>query len=162
MARLDSRPGTYALVMSSSRRRIVQAGRIGKLPVRPGVFIYVGSAFGPGGLVARISRHRQRKKRLRWHVDYLRAVTRLEGVWYSFGRSRRECQWAEVLREMPLATVPLTGFGSSDCTCPSHLYFYEEKPSREAFRRRLRALCPDHKALYRERFGQADQGHACC
>ncbi len=38
--------------------------------LKPGFYIYVGSACGPGGLRARISRHLcGKRKRLHWHID---------------------------------------------------------------------------------------------
>jgi Uri superfamily endonuclease len=55
--------------------------------------VYVGSALGPGGLAARIGRHRRQNKLGRWHVDYLRAVTQVEEVWYATLPERQECFW---------------------------------------------------------------------
>ena len=40
--------------------------------LEPGLYAYVGSAWGPGGLVARVGRHmRGRFKKPKWHVDWL-------------------------------------------------------------------------------------------
>ena len=74
-ATLPSLPGTYALVLSASACQKFAVGRLGTLTVEPGFYLYVGSAFGPGGLAARVGRHCRREKTCRWHVDYLRAVT---------------------------------------------------------------------------------------
>ena len=142
MARLGSQPGTYALIMSASRERRVDIGKLGQLMVRPGFYVYVGSAFGPGGLRARVLRHCRKKKRRHWHIDYLGAVTRIEEVWYTCEEARRECRWAAVLARMRGASVPMMGFGASDCRCASHLYFCECHPSRAAFSRRVRELLP--------------------
>ena len=49
--------GTYALVMTSDSEQQVVIGKLGRLRVRPGYYVYVGSAFGPGGLKARIAHH---------------------------------------------------------------------------------------------------------
>jgi Uri superfamily endonuclease len=38
-----------------------------------------------------------------------------------------------VLREVLGGTVPFPGFGSSDCGCPSHLFFFEKRPAHSAF-----------------------------
>ena len=134
---LDSQPGTYALILSSACKATIRVGRLGELVLRPGFYIYVGSALGPGGLRARIGRHLKRVKRLRWHVDYLRAVTEPVEVWLTTDPQRRECEWAEALRQMPGAEVPLAGFGSSDCRCPSHLLYCKMKPSLEALDEKL-------------------------
>jgi len=137
LSRLPPLPGTYALVLRFSKRLKILVGRLGKLEVQPGCYVYVGSALGPGGLAARVGRHCRREKRLRWHVDYLRAAAHLDEVWYATGKSRRECRWGRVLRTMPGASVPMPGFGASDCGCPSHLCFFNMPPSQAVFRREL-------------------------
>lgn len=131
-------PGTYALVLRVSGRPEIAVGRLGTLEAQPGYYVYVGSAMGPGGLAARVGRHGRREKRLRWHIDYLRSVAEIEEVWYAAGKSQRECRWAAVLCTLPGASVPLTGFGASDCGCPSHLCFFTLPPSLADFRTKLR------------------------
>jgi len=76
-------PGTYALILRADRPAHIHVGRLGAMNVAPGFYVYVGSAFGPGGLAARLARHRAVEKRLRWHIDYIRAATQLEEVWYT-------------------------------------------------------------------------------
>ncbi len=46
--------GTYVLVMRLGRLRRVRVGRLGVQEFPAGLYLYVGSAFGPGGLRARI------------------------------------------------------------------------------------------------------------
>ena len=149
MARLDSWPGTYALVLSPSAEQRIRIGKLGQLDVRPGFYVYVGSAFGSGGLTARIRRHQRKTKKLRWHVDYLTAVISIAEVWYTRDTARRECQWAEVLSKMRGAAVPLIGFGSSDCACQTHLWLFPARPSRRGSRRRLLNSIPNHDPVYR-------------
>jgi Uri superfamily endonuclease len=134
---LPSLPGTYALVLAATACREVAIGRLGMLAVQPGFYVYVGSAMGPGGLAARIGRHRRGDKRLRWHVDYLRIVARIEEVWYAAGSRHRECRWANALRKMSGAGIPMARFGASDCRCPSHLLFFALQPSIAAFAQAL-------------------------
>jgi len=43
-----------------------------KLDLLPGYYIYIGSAFGPGGVRARMLRHLRADKPKHWHIDYLR------------------------------------------------------------------------------------------
>ena len=145
---MKSRPGTYALVLASFSEGSIPIGRIGLLEVRPGFYVYVGSAFGPGGLHARVSRHQKKTDRIHWHIDYLKASTRIDEVWYTFDPIRREHQWAQVLAEVRNASMPLPGFGSSDCGCRSHLYFFPSNPSGKAFRRKLHAVFQDHRKVY--------------
>ncbi len=76
-----------------------------------------GSARGPGGLRARLSRHFRKEKRLHWHVDQLTAVAAIKGVWIAEGGD--ECALNAALGALP---TPLPGFGSSDCPrCVAHL-----------------------------------------
>jgi len=132
-------PGTYALVLSSSKDSLIKVGRLGWLRLQRGFYVYIGSALGPGGLYARIGHHRRRATRPRWHIDYLRQHTRLERVWYRYGGARYEHEWARAMRTLPGATTPLDGFGSSDCDCGSHLFFFENRPSLRALERLISA-----------------------
>lgn len=45
-------PGTYALVLASSKASSVRIGGLSILRLQPGFYVYVGSALGPGGLCA--------------------------------------------------------------------------------------------------------------
>lgn len=137
-------PGTYALILKSKVDQQVRIGSLGLLSVRPGFFVYVGSAFGPGGLAARVSRHQRPEKTRRSHIDYLRTATELITVWYTWDDRRRECQWADVLRQIDSAVLPMFGFGSSDCSCSSHMVYFAVEPSFRSFGRWLRKLAPDH------------------
>jgi Uri superfamily endonuclease len=113
-----------------------------------GFYVYVGSALGPGGVAGRVRHHEGRAARPHWHVDYLRAHARLGEVWYAYGPRRREHAWAALVGGLPGASVPLRGFGASDCGCESHLYRFAERPAASAFRRRLRALEPRDAPLH--------------
>lgn len=123
--RLDARPGTYALVLRVDRDRRIVVGSLGALDVSAGRYVYVGSAFGPGGVRARVVRHARGDGRRHWHVDHLRAIAALEEVWVSLGERRLECAWARDLADRPDADRPFAGFGSSDCPCETHLFFVE-------------------------------------
>jgi Uri superfamily endonuclease len=146
---MTSDPGTYALLLRADAEQDIEVGALGVMPVEPGTYVYVGSAFGPGGLRARVGRHVRGDGALHWHVDYLRAVTTLETVWYTHDPNRRECTWAEILRSLPDATVPLDGFGASDCNCPAHLARYPSGPSFRTFRTRVQERWSDHGAVTR-------------
>lgn len=141
---MKNAPGTYALLLAAEGDETVEIGALGSMSVRPGVYVYVGSAFGPGGLHARVTRHARTDGASHWHVDYLRAVTSLTAVWYTHDSERRECAWAEAIRSLPGATVPLNGFGASDCNCPVHLARFPSRPSLSEFQDRLYGRCPDH------------------
>ena len=117
----------------------VQIGKLGRLDVRPGFYVYVGSAFGPGGLKARIAHHAKISTRPHWHIDYLRSVLPLDEVWYSYDAKRHEHLWVDAFKRMKGVTLPMVGFGASDCSCKSHLLLFLSMPSMRGFRTRLRA-----------------------
>lgn len=146
---IDTHPGTYALLLQADRRQIVQVGRLGRLTVEPGCYVYVGSALGPGGMRARVGHHSRLAARPHWHIDYLRRAATLRAVWYAYDSVRREHAWADIFARMPGASIPLPGFGASDCTCPAHLYFFSRQPRLDSFRRRLRAAIPQHSRVER-------------
>jgi Uri superfamily endonuclease len=127
-------PGTYALLLACGVVRRVVVGRLGPFRLRPGWYVYAGSAFGPGGLRARIDHHRRLAARPHWHIDYLRRHTRFAGVWYTAG-VRCEHEWARLFREAPGAEIPVRRFGSSDCDCPAHLFRFEDPPAVTLLRR---------------------------
>lgn len=132
-----ARPGTYVLVLSSRSTELIQIGKLGALQLQSGFYVYVGSALGPGGVPARIAHHLKVSRRPHWHVDYLRAHTRIEDIWYRLDGQRLEHTWAERFSLAEGASVPLLRFGSTDCRCESHLFFFERRPSRKRFRQVL-------------------------
>jgi Uri superfamily endonuclease len=127
---IQSRPGTYALLLSSAADAVIQIGRLGDLRLQPGYYVYVGSALGPGGVRGRLGHHMRPANRTHWHIDYLRAKTILEAVWFCDNRKSREHDWAKRFAAMPGASVPMAGFGASDCDCESHLFYFEECPGK--------------------------------
>ena len=148
---LRHHPGTYVLVLVSTAQHILQVGKLGERTLMPGFYAYVGSAFGPGGLRARVSHHLKVTDHPRWHVDYLRATARLGEVWYTYDSVPREHQWAGVFARMKGALIPFHGFGSSDCRCESHLFYFRSMPSGKSFSRKVRAKSSNHSAVIIER-----------
>ena len=129
---MKSEPGTYILILRSQTTVCVEVGRWGQLQTVPGCYVYVGSALGPGGLLARVSRHCRSDKKMHWHIDYLRRHTRLLFVWYSHSRSRLEHEWAGLISGFAKVT-PVAGFGCSDCACKSHLFYSASMPDPKEF-----------------------------
>ncbi|MET0070057.1 MAG: GIY-YIG nuclease family protein [Candidatus Thiodiazotropha sp.] len=122
--------GTYLLMLSADTRAAVQIGRWGVLAIKPGYYLYVGSAFGPGGVPARVARHCREAKKKHWHIDYLREAATVSSVWYSQAGNRLEHRWAQALSEWSEAE-PVQGFGCSDCSCEAHL-FHLKRPATKA------------------------------
>jgi len=125
--------GTYALVLHLEGREEIAVGKLGTFSFPAGYYLYVGSALGPGGLDARLARHRRRDKKLHWHIDYLLEHAQLVEVWSAVSTARLECLWAQAARQLPGNETPVPGFGSSDCRCRSHLIYLVGKPSHEEF-----------------------------
>lgn len=124
--------GTYVLAIKLEQRRSIVVGKLGEFLFEPGLYLYVGSALGPGGLSARVSRHLRHGKSLRWHIDYLTENAEITEVWWIESAESLECTLAGVIADMEDITRPVRGFGSSDCFCESHL-FYSTQPRCELF-----------------------------
>ncbi len=144
---MDAVAGSYALIFVCHESREVSVGRLGKLSISPGYYVYVGSAFGPGGVRARTEHHRRISKRPHWHLDYMRPHLQLLEIWSTYDGERREHQWATELSRLRGAKQPFPGFGASDCGCPTHFLQYGYKPSFAAFRRRIRRQIPEHRRV---------------
>ena len=129
---MDSKPGTYALILRSWRRQRLKVGRWREIGVEPGYYIYIGSAFGPGGVQARLNRHCRETKTNHWHIDYLREISSPVGAWMSYEPIRLEHRWARRLVDVEgVRTIP--GFGCSDCKCHTHLFITTEAPRYALF-----------------------------
>lgn len=125
-------PGTYVLFLRLAGRDDVElgVGRLGRVAFPAGLYAYVGSARGPGGLAARLARHLRPDKPLHWHIDHLTAVARITEVWCMVGDAHRECTWATALDTWSGAQVVAPGFGASDCRCRTHLFRLVAQPPR--------------------------------
>ncbi len=99
----------------------VAVGKLRRIRFEPGVYAYVGSARGPGGIEARVGRHLRRGKRLRWHIDYLldHPEARISDVYVKETAEPLECRVAQALAT---GFEVIKGFGASDCGCPGHLF----------------------------------------
>jgi Uri superfamily endonuclease len=123
--------GEYILELYLAQPATLQVGRLGKFTFPAGVYLYFGSACGPGGLQARLSRHLlpTSTRRLHWHIDYLRAAAELRAAGYlaiscqELAARRLECLWSQAAASLPGSRAPVPGFGASDCRsrCPAHL-----------------------------------------
>jgi len=124
--------GIYVLVVEAHGQ--TEVGRLG-VHTFSGLYAYVGSALGPGGL-KRVERHRAvaqgHNPARHWHVDYLLGLGTLEAAFTLETEERLECALARALNER--ATPSIRGFGSSDCRCPTHLFALPEALQVERFK----------------------------
>jgi Uri superfamily endonuclease/HEAT repeat protein len=123
--------GTYALVLLAETPTTLTIGRLGTITLAPGLYTYVGSAHGPGGLNARVNRHLRSGKRPHWHADYLTAALPVVHVVTAATDARLECTWLKRLLNLTGTNVPAPGLGSSDCRnrCPAHLVRLPDRTS---------------------------------
>ncbi len=129
---MDAAPGTYVFLLHNKTPIAVRVGRLREIRFEPGYYLYVGSAFGPGGVRARVLRHCRRQKSLHWHIDYLSAATTPLGAWYCHAATPLEHDWAGLLQAMD-GLLPILGFGCSDCQCVSHLFHTAVQPDLAQF-----------------------------
>jgi len=149
---LGARPGTYALILYLHAPKNLQIGRLGGFDFAAGYYIYVGSAFGPGGLAARLGRHIKGPSKPHWHIDYLRDETVLEQVLCTTQNLRREHAWADVWYQLSPHPLPAPGFGASDCRCPAHLFYMPQAPDRQSFIQTLKTCYPEDDPVIRIHF----------
>jgi Uri superfamily endonuclease len=166
--------GTYLIHLRLDRARVVvvrQRGREGRRTrsrsyrLAAGHYLYVGSAFGPGGLEARVGRHLSSGagKAASWDIDFLLSPRpdRLEAWGLPASSRGAECRWATAIAEArgcspvvgTLEGRPQAdrGFGAGDCRsrcgCPdgapdgrrTHLFRLGWRPDLRRLRRLLGA-----------------------
>ena len=124
---MKAEPGTYAVVLRGQASAEVTVGQWGLLHVKPDYYVYVGSAFGPGGVRTRVERHYRKSKRRHWHIDYLCDALEPIGAWCSYAPNRLEHEWAAAFGQRDDYTC-IKGFGSSDCRCDGHLFTTSKVP----------------------------------
>lgn len=139
--------GTYVLHLLLAEPRTIRVGALGVRQFPAGHLAYVGSAWGPGGLAARLRRHLALEKPCRWHLDYLRPLASVRAAWFAAGGKPRETAWVSLLADCPgmLGTIP--GFGASDSPCASHLFAFSCPPQLTDFQRLCHARFPEDPAI---------------
>lgn len=113
--------GAYILVIDLSADLVLRNKRFAGAILRRGTYLYCGSANGSGGIAARVKRHCRTEKKQHWHVDEL-----TNGTGYVVAMlvmpDGCECDLRAALGMVPGISIPIAGFGSSDCArCPAHL-----------------------------------------
>jgi len=127
--------GTYVLIASVWQMKRLEIGSLGKFDIVPGFYAYVGSAFGAGGLRARIGHHLESTATPHWHIDYLLQVATPVEVWFNTQNRKLERHWADLMVDLPGFRVPIARFGSSDYhrSRSSHLFYSKRRPSFRCF-----------------------------
>ena len=118
--------GSYILLVELPEEQTLNIGRLGDIHFPAGYYAYVGAALG--GFKSRLNRHLRKDKLPKWHIDYLLQKAAIQSIIICETDERVECAIAQTLRPQ-FHSVP--GFGSSDCRCPSHLFFAAEEMEPE-------------------------------
>lgn len=135
--RVPAEKGVYVLLIFVPSERLIDVGGLGVRRFQDGYYAYTGSALGRGALSlkGRIRRHLRRKKRKRWHIDFLLADEDIMVVSVLIipTEESMECEVNKYLCDVMNARVVVPNFGSSDCRqgCGSHLLYlrgYEKIP----------------------------------
>ncbi|MCJ9428879.1 DUF123 domain-containing protein [Kordiimonas marina] len=117
---LGTAKGAYVLVFRLASG--IDVSLKGKAPAHlaPGWYLYAGSAYGGGGMQARLRRHFLRDKKIHWHID--RLATEAADIMAFAEPDGSECGLVDRLMKTGQYIHIMPGFGSSDCqTCESHL-----------------------------------------
>jgi Uri superfamily endonuclease len=123
-----AQPGCYSLVFTLQKKTRIRVGRLGTANFPSGIYIYTGSALG--GLKSRLRCHLCRRKKLRWHIDYLlnSPAISFENILIYPATPGEECRQNQRIAALPGARIVMPRFGASDCTagCASHLVFFSQ------------------------------------
>ena len=114
----------YLLIIKIDECETLKVGSLGKIKFDNGYYVYVGS----GGLntLKRIKRHFSRKKRLKWHVDYLTIKYHPNKAYIVTDEKVDESTLSNLLKDK---YTYIQGFGSSDTKDISHLFGIGEEES---------------------------------
>jgi sugar fermentation stimulation protein A len=119
--------GAYIVVLYLNSNKRIKVGSLGEIYFKKGFYCYVGSAIGKTKIEKRCERHLKKNKKLRWHIDYLREESSIVKI-VAFGSKKKiECKIAN--RILRIADGYVEKFGSSDCKCVSHLFYFRNKKS---------------------------------
>jgi len=122
--------GSYLLVIKLERDIKLIVGALGEITFNSGIYLYIGSAMGSYGssmLINRVKRHLSDKneKNIHWHIDYLLAndYSNIIKIYLVPSNEPLECIIAQELSK--ICNNFIKDFGSSDCQCVSHLFYFK-------------------------------------
>lgn len=121
--------GSYMLVLYNGGPLSVEVGSLESIDFKKGYYVYVGS--GLNSLKARLNRHRRSRKKRFWHIDYVTPEYFKLIKSYPIHRTDRiEGHMADRVRSIANASV--RGFGCSDSSALSHLFYFQTPPFRNS------------------------------
>ena len=129
--RFRTAKGGYVLIVELDAKKDIHVGSLGMISFLGGFYAYLGSALG--GFKSRVNRHLTETKKPKWHIDYLLSEAKVLQVILCETERRLECLLS---RSLINKFSCVSGFGSSDCRCKSHLYFANDRHHLESGIRR--------------------------
>ena len=120
---LPADKGTYILIARVSQMKRLTIGSLGEFDIIPGFYAYVGSAFGFGGLRARIGHHLESTAEPHWHIDYLleHPETEITHVVIIGNPEKMEHKLAGFLADLNETSQLAPRLGAQDTRNSSHL-----------------------------------------
>ncbi len=122
--RLAGLKGAYLLFFELAEEFRGKIGILGEVFLRPGLYVYIGSGLGRGGVWSRVKRHLTSvKERKYWHIDYLTSQTTYKPIAVVVIESSEplEEEIVKILLEAKEFSIAYPRFGSTDKKSPSHL-----------------------------------------
>ena len=119
--------GIYNLLIFLNEDRNIKIGKLGRFNFKKGFYTYTGSS--QNSLQKRVKRHLAAKKKLHWHIDYLLKYGEIIEVLVIESLKKDECRLSNEIGLLRDSQIVINGFGSSDCTCKTHLYFFRKQPT---------------------------------
>lgn len=116
--------GDYMLVLSLSEETKISVGKLGEINFPKGYYVYVGSA--KINLDQRVARQQRLRKKMHWHIDYLRQRCDYVGAVKIRTTEDLEHKLAHAVSRICDWSIP--HFGCTDCECQSHLFGFSQNP----------------------------------
>ncbi len=117
--------GSYLLILENIEDRTVSVGKLGEIFFQKGWYVYAGSAMN--ALDARLKRHQRKRKKKRWHIDYIASTLMKVKKVYPIRKSERiESELARAIEK--ICDSSIQHFGSSDAREDSHLFYFTSAP----------------------------------
>lgn len=116
--------GDYLVVMEMLEEMDISIGAKGIMHFPKGYYVYTGSA--KKNLAARLARHQRKRKKMHWHIDYLRQKADVVAVIPIRTQDDLEHDLAHAVDA--IAQWHIANFGCTDCHCPSHLFGFTDNP----------------------------------
>ncbi|MFP3040693.1 DNA/RNA nuclease SfsA [Treponema primitia] len=121
----ESNSGNYLILLELPANQDIEVGALGTIRFKAGWYVYAGSA--RKNLSQRINRHlRRQRKQKHWHLDYLTPWAGKMKALPILSYRNLECDLARDLEQ--LGGKPIPEFGSSDCGCGSHFFYFKAPP----------------------------------